>query len=55
MISMRGFEHVLPRPVESIRATGKAFLRAIAEQLTDRRVETARGWVWTVMQVKRVL
>lgn len=46
--------NVLP-VIAGLQAAGKGSLRAIAEELNARRVETARGGTWTAMQVKRVL
>lgn len=46
--------NVLP-VIESIKATGKESLRAIADELNARRVETVRGGNWSAMQVKRVM
>lgn len=42
--------------IETIKATGKTSLRAIAEELNTRRIDTARRvGTWNAMQVKRVL
>ena len=44
------------RPIiEGIRASGAVSLRAIAKALTARGVATARGGVWTPVQVTAVL
>ena len=45
---------VLPIVTE-IRASGATSLRAIAEGLNVRGIQTAQGSAWTAMQVKRVL
>lgn len=45
---------VLP-VIEAIRKTGAASLRAIAAELTARKVETARGGIWTAVQVSNIL
>ena len=45
---------VLP-VIEAIRKTGAASLRAIAAELTARKVETARGGTWTAVQVSNIL
>ena len=45
---------VLP-VIEAIQKTGAASLRAIAAELTARKVETARGGTWTAVQVINIL
>ena len=40
--------------IESIEAAGMTSLRAVAGALNDRGVETARGGVWTTVQVARI-
>ena len=45
---------VLP-VIEAIRKTGAPSLRAIATELTARKVETARGGTWTAVQVINIL
>ena len=45
---------VLP-VIEAIRKTGAASLRAIAAELTARKVETARGGIWTAVQVSNIM
>jgi DNA invertase Pin-like site-specific DNA recombinase len=45
---------VLP-VIEAIRKTGVTSRRAIAAELTARKVETARGGVWTAVQVSNIL
>ena len=45
---------VLP-VIEAIRKTGAASLRAIAAELTARKVETARGGTWTAVQVSNIM
>ena len=45
---------VLP-VIEAIRKTGAASLRAIAAELTARKVETARGGEWNAAQVSNIL
>lgn len=45
---------VLP-VIEAIQKTGAASLRAIAAELTARKVETARGGTWTAVQVSNIL
>jgi DNA invertase Pin-like site-specific DNA recombinase len=41
--------------IEAIRKTGATSLRAIAAELTARKVETARGGTWTAVQVSNIL
>ena len=41
--------------IEAIQKTGAASLRAIAAELTARKVETARGGIWTAVQVSNIL
>lgn len=41
--------------IEAIRKTGAASLRAIAAELTARKVETARGGEWNAAQVSNIL
>jgi hypothetical protein len=50
--SLRG--NVLP-VIEQIKASGATSLRAIAKALNARGVATARGGVWTPVQVTAVL
>lgn len=45
---------VLP-VIEAIRKTGATSLRAIAAELTARKVETVRGGAWSAMQVSNIL
>lgn len=45
---------VLP-VIEAIRRTGATSLRAIAAELTARKVETARGGKWSAVQVNNIL
>lgn len=45
---------VLP-VIEAIRKTGATSLRAIAAELTARKVETARGGEWNAAQVSNIL
>jgi len=45
---------VLP-VIEAIQKTGAASLRAIAAELTARKVETARGGEWTGVQVSNIM
>lgn len=47
-------ENVLP-VIREIRASGAKSLRAIAEALTARGVDTARGGTWSAMQVRNLL
>jgi DNA invertase Pin-like site-specific DNA recombinase len=46
--------NVLPI-IAGIQATGTTSLRAIAAELNARRIETARGGVWSAAQVQRVI
>ncbi|TXN21278.1 recombinase family protein [Methylobacterium sp. WL9] len=41
--------------IAEIRASGAASLREIAAQLNDRSIPTARGGVWSAIQVQRVM
>lgn len=41
--------------IEAIQKAGATSLRAIAAELTARKVETARGGVWTAVQVSNIL
>lgn len=45
---------VLP-VIEAIRKTGATSLRAIAAELTARKVETARGGEWNAAQVRNII
>jgi len=45
---------VLP-VIEAIKKTGATSLRAIAAELTARKVETVRGGAWSAMQVSNIL
>ena len=45
---------VLP-VIEAIRKTGATSLRAIAAELTARKVSTVRGGAWTAVQVSNIL
>jgi len=41
--------------IEAIRKTGATSLRAIAAELTSRKVETVRGGAWSAMQVSNIM
>ena len=45
---------VLP-VIEAIQKTGATSLRAIAAELTARKVPTARGGIWTAVQVSNIM